>query len=398
MKNIFLVQILFLFTVLTSCSTEECTVSPVGSNLSEELQTLINQEYDSYQAKYPSFPGGIAFQIQYENEDVFVQKGFQTPISSSHHIRAQSITKTFTAAGVMLLHQKGLLNIHHNITDTIPNSNNTYIPDTRNYNIPYKDQIRIWDLLTHRAGVFDPVNDDTFFLDSVLAEHPDYTFSLDEIIGESTRLQKSYFQPGTGYHYSNAGYVILAKIIERVSEKSYKQFMNDEFVIPLSLLDTSFPDIGTDQNLPTPFVDSWYWSPPESMNATEQNMTYDIGEGNMISSSQDLSKFFKLLLNGEAGISSTNVNNYMMDVRPTSDVGALSVGAGLEYFNNLGFGKGGDGAGFTIRCFYDPTKNFMITGFFNCWNYKDRNVSYFAEQQRNLYELLYKIKQETLDN
>ena len=119
----------------------------------------------------------------------------------------------------------------------------------------------------------------------------------------------------------------------------------------------------------------------------------------MISTTADLNKFFKLLINGDAGISSLNVNNYMMDCRPMSDIGSVSQGGGLEYFNNLGFGHGGDGTGFTIRSFYDPANDFMITGFFNCWNYSE-GVDYadlFKEQQYLLYELLYEAKKESLD-
>jgi len=399
MKKFILYQVLFLFILFSSCSKENTPVAPPDSEFANKLQTLLNQEYDAYIAKYPGFPGGIAIQVSTPNGDAFLQKGFPTPITNSHHLRAYSITKTFTAAGIMLLHQRGQLDIHNYITDIIPNSNLPYIPDsteTWKYNIPFKNQIRIWDLLTHRAGVFDPSNDDVFFLDSVLASKPNYTFTLDEIIGYVARLQLSYFPPGQGYHYSNAGYVMLAKIIERVSGKSYRQFMNDEFVIPLGLKESSFPDLGTEMTIPYPFVDSWGWIGGQSTNLNEQNMTYNIGEGNMISSSRDITKFYEMLLSGRAGISLLNVTNYMMDCRPTTDVGALSVGAGLEYYNNLGYGKGGDGSGFTIRAFYDPDKKFMIIGFFNCWNYKDGigNQSYFMEQQILLYNLLYKVKQE----
>jgi len=141
------------------------------------------------------------------------------------------------------------------------------------------------------------------------------------------------------------------------------------------------------------------WAFDQIFDLTEQNMTYDIGDGNMISSTEDLNKFLKLLINGDAGISSLNVNNYMMDCRPISDIGAVSVGFGLEYYNNLGYGKGGDGAGFTIRSFYDPSNNIMITGLFNCWNYKDgeNDASYFMEQQYLLYHLLYETKSKILE-
>jgi len=63
----------------------------------------------------------------------------------------QSTTKTFTAAAIMLLHQEGKLDISHHITGNIPGKNKCYIPDTQDYDIPYKDQITIW----HHSGQSD---------------------------------------------------------------------------------------------------------------------------------------------------------------------------------------------------------------------------------------------------
>ncbi len=396
MKSIIkLLSITFLIAAV-SCQDSKSPVQSAVSELQTKLDKLLDDEYNDYMNEYPEFPGGMALQVSSQYGDVFVHKGFSESVTNRHHIRAQSITKTFTAAGIMVLFQRGLLDVHDFITDPIPYSALSYIPETPQYNIPYKNEIRIWDLLNHRAGVFDPVNDDITYVDSVLAVNPDHTFTLDEVIGYVSKLQLSYFAPGEGWHYSNAGYVILAKIIERVSGKSYRQFMNDEFVVPLGLINTSFPDQGTEQSLPYPYVDSYYWSEALTVKTTEQNMTYDIGEGNMISSIEDLCNFFEALFNGNSGVDFVKVNNYMMDCRPTSDVGSRSWGAGLEYLNGLGYGHGGDAMGYTTHCVYDPENDLMITFFFNCWNFKygEENPSYFFEQKSMMYDFLYRVKEE----
>jgi len=390
------ISFLSLLFLLEGCTKDETPVAPVSSNIGEKLQTLLAREYDAYIAKYPGFPGGVAVQVLYKNETAFAYKGFSAEITNRYHLRAQSITKSFTAAGIMLLYQRGQLDIHDYITDNIPNSTEPYLPNNSNYNVPYKNQIRIWDLLTHRAGVFDPINDDRTYVDSLLNVDPNHSFTLDEIVGCATSYQISYFPPNGGWHYSNAGYVMLVKVIERVSGKSYKQFINDEFVLPLGLTDTNFPDSGTETTLPSPYIDSWAWSTALTINLTEQNMTYDIGEGNMISSVKDLGTFFKNLLTGSAGVNLKNVSNYMMDCKNVSDVGLMAFGGGLMYLNNLGYGHGGDGAGMSVRAFYDPQNDFQIIAYTNCYNYKDgqENGTYYAEQTDWFYQLLYKVKQE----
>jgi D-alanyl-D-alanine carboxypeptidase len=73
---------------------------------------------------------------------------------------AASSTKSFTAAGILKLHQQGKLNIDDLITANIPGTNQPYIPNTSGYAIPNKNRITIRLLLQHRAGVFDVTNDE----------------------------------------------------------------------------------------------------------------------------------------------------------------------------------------------------------------------------------------------
>lgn len=144
-------------------------------------------------AKYPGFPGGFVILVLSAKGDGFAQQGVDASLTNRYHFRAQSTTKTITAAGIMLLHQENLLDFRQLITDTIPGTDYPYLPATPDYDIPYKDQITIWDLLTHRAGVWDLVNTETgqSFLDSILLENPNHTFSIDELtrfIAENCRI------------------------------------------------------------------------------------------------------------------------------------------------------------------------------------------------------------------
>ncbi len=79
----------------------------------------------------------------------------------STHFRAASTTKTFTAAAIMLLDQRGQLRIDDVLTAAMPGGGGKpYLPDTAGFAIPYRSQITIRQLLEHRAGVFDVANTD----------------------------------------------------------------------------------------------------------------------------------------------------------------------------------------------------------------------------------------------
>ena len=192
-------------------------------------------------------------QILSPKGEYFISTGMGQDMTNAHHFRTASCTKTFTAAAIMLLHQRGKLNIEDKITDSIPGTNTPYVPTTADFNIPNKDQITIRMLLMHRAGVFDVTNDELpdsvpapygrkDYPDVVLEQDPNHQFTLDELIGVDAAYRLSYpFAPGSDYHYSNTGYSILGKIIERVSGKTYGDFVKTELMVPNGLLEFEPP-------------------------------------------------------------------------------------------------------------------------------------------------------------
>lgn len=123
-----------------------------------------------------------------------------------------SITKQFTAAAIMILQERGLLDVHDPISK--------YLPE---YPGATGDKITIENLLTHTSGV------------------PNYT-DVPELMMKRTRnlspsdlldLFKNEpleFEPGTDFHYSNSGYIILGAIIEKISGQSYEAFLHHEIL------------------------------------------------------------------------------------------------------------------------------------------------------------------------
>ena len=169
-------------------------------------------------------PGAVVAVIQ--NGKVVHQKAFGlanleqgTPCAAQTKFRIISLTKAFTAMAIMILHERGKLDIDSAIGQ--------YLPD-----YPKGDRITIRQLLTHTAGVQEPVLNEEM---------------LEIVPKRNTPLAQRYitcrdepleFSPGERWSYSNAGYIVLGYLVEKVSGQSYDAFLRDNIFRPLGMSDT----------------------------------------------------------------------------------------------------------------------------------------------------------------
>lgn len=392
-----LFSLLILSVLLPGCSDDD-----IITNQHEELQISLQQMIDTalfvYKKKVPDYPGGIALKVIHGKDSYFVSAGMEPSITDHIHFRAASCTKTFTATAVLLLHQQGKLNINDHITDIIPGTSEPYVPNIPAYNIPNKNSITIVDLLRHRAGVFDVSNDvipDTvsapvpykgmFYPDYIMETDASHTFSFDELVQVDAETGLSYFTPGTAYHYSNTGYSILGKIIERVSQKSYQNYLMENIILPMGMHNSSMPVLGTDQDIPKPNAPGYVLYNNDVFDVTQSNISANVAEGNLITSPNDLSLFLSKLLSGKGVLSFYTVNTLMMNYLPTRDINAGGYGCGLTYTNNLGYGHNGAHLGYLSIMAYDPEIDFTVVAFTNVWNLNE-DMSSLVDQLLNLLE------------
>ena len=167
------------------------------------------------------------------------------------------------------------------------------------------------------------------------------------------------------YKYSNTGYSLLGKIIERVSGLSYDQFIIQNLIVPNSLSATSVPVLGTDTSIPSPYVDGYSFDQGTLTNWTIDNMSGNNAEGNIISTQADLALWVKRLLTGNAGISPVGVN--MM--KTLSAASGYTCGLGITYEKGLGYGKDGAHNGFLSLMLYDPDDDVAMVIYFNILDY-----------------------------
>lgn len=143
--------------------------------------------------------------------------------------RIGSVTKSFTAMGVMLLDERGKLTVDDPIVRYLPNAPNSW------------QEITIHQLLTHTSGLMLPWALPGFW-DRVMM----VPATLEETIC-LFRDEPLLFGPGEDYQYSGLGYFVLASIIESISAQTYGVFLQSEILGPLGMNDT-----GVDQPQRTP--------------------------------------------------------------------------------------------------------------------------------------------------
>ncbi|MFH2049949.1 MAG: serine hydrolase [bacterium] len=147
---------------------------------------------------------------------------FNIPNTSHTKFFIGSLTKQFTAAAIMILEQRGLIDLHKPIK--------TYLPD---FNHPDNNKITIHHLLTHSSGLPNYTDD----IDLYFKRTKDIT---QEQLLKLFENEKLLFKPGTDFYYSNTGYVILGAIIEKVSGQSYEAFLHKEIFNPLGMKNSGY--------------------------------------------------------------------------------------------------------------------------------------------------------------
>jgi CubicO group peptidase (beta-lactamase class C family) len=187
---------------------DELLKKQVDQNITPSVQYLLfNKE-------------SIIHKFQYGHADLLNQ----FMVSDHTTYNAYSVTKTFTALAVLQLADQKLLEIEDPVR--------SYLPE-----FPYSPDITIRQLLTHSAGILNPVPLDWIHLSE---EH--LSFDRNKFFnGIFIKNKRTKFPPDVKFSYSNLGYVLLGQLIEKVSEVTYEQYITDNILKKLNL---SSGDIG----------------------------------------------------------------------------------------------------------------------------------------------------------
>jgi CubicO group peptidase (beta-lactamase class C family) len=161
-----------------------------------------------------------------EGGQIVLTKGYgfadlktKRPVTPETVFRAGSISKSFTAIGVMMLVEEGKLSLDSKLAELMPELQ---------YDNPWEetDPIRLVHLLEHTTG-FDDIRFHHYFLEGK-------DVPLSDAVNQYGPY-KSRWRPGTMTSYSNAGPVIVGRIIEKASGQRFQDFMASRLTGPLGM-------------------------------------------------------------------------------------------------------------------------------------------------------------------
>jgi len=222
-------SLLILFALaLSACSTgssgEQAGAIPTPTTvINESIEAIVQPLYDQ-----GSFSGSVLVardgKIIHNNGYGYENKAQETPISHATRYRIASITKQFTAMAIMMLQEQGKLDVQDSICKHIPDC-----PDA------WQD-ITLHHLLSQASGL--------------PGEFPDFDAWKDQPstpaeLVERIKSLSMIGAPGSGFYYSDLGYMLLGYVIEQVSGSTYQDFVKLNIFDPLQMESTGF-----DQNPP----------------------------------------------------------------------------------------------------------------------------------------------------
>ena len=262
--------------------------------------------------------------------------------------RVGSVTKTFTAVIILKLVEEG----HLSLDDTL----SRWFPD-----FPNAEAITIRELLTHTSGIPEIIP--KILMKSIIPSTLWQTQQLVEIAAK----EKPLFSPGSAFSYSNANYILLGLIAEKVTRKTAVQLLHEMVIDPLSLEHTFFVPY---EQAPATLVPGWDRDLshfPGMLDIGVKNTSWASGaytSGALVSNASDLAIFFDDLFSGAllSPAMMKEMTTYIDAPNPGFSE-QTGYGLGLMQINIDGHelvGHVGQFMGFTAIAVVSPMENYTI--------------------------------------
>ncbi len=187
-----------------------------------------------------------------------------------------SVTKQFTCACLLLLAEDGKLSVRDPVAK--------YYPD-----LTRAKDITLLDLMNHVSGYPDYYPLD--FVDRRMQQ----PIAEDELLRQYAG-GKLDFEPGSNYSYSNTGFILLGRVVEKVSGRPFAEFLTQRILKPLGMEHTAYEPAAADPRLATGYA-SFALSDPEAIGPEAKGW---IGAaGGIFSTPTDLAKWNLALISGK---------------------------------------------------------------------------------------------------
>ncbi|MCP9756545.1 class A beta-lactamase-related serine hydrolase [Lacihabitans sp. CCS-44] len=292
--------------------------------------------------------------VLYENASGFAKDTI--PNTKDSKFQLASLSKTFTAVAIMKMVQDGQIGLDNTVKDYFPK-------------FPY-DGVTIRSLLSHRSGL--PYYQYEFDL-KVRTEkiYPTNTQMMDWF-GSAAPAPKPLNMPDHFFTYNNTNFAVLAAIVEKVSGKSFDEYLREKILLPAGMTNTF---TGVSKN---PMLNVNKTVGYQNGRKLEKDFYDDImGDKGVYSTTSDLLKWYNVL-KSESVLSKENLRE-MYTPRSFEHPGLRNYGYGFrlwvnelqqtDYIYHTGWWKG-----YNTIMFFDLREDFVVILLSNKYNRDVYNV------------------------
>jgi len=246
------------------------------SHCTPTLEEKVDQIFSSYQGE--NVPGAAVMLIQ--DGIPILKKTYgmaniekEIPVSLNTNFRLASVTKQFTSMCILMLIEAKKLEYSTTLVEIFPE-----FPE-------YGKTITITNLLQHTSGLlaYEDLIPDTAIV----------PVTDTDVLRMMMEQDSTYFTPGSSYRYSNSGYAVLAKIVEKISGISFANFLRKYIFEPVGMNNSVAHQRGISE---VPNRAFGYTVSTDSISFSDQSLTSAIlGDGGIYSSIEDLYKWDQTL-------------------------------------------------------------------------------------------------------
>lgn len=269
------------------------------------------------------------------------ERGLDAPVGARTRFRSASITKMLIAATILSLVDDGLLALDDRVLERLPSFSRGAGHDP--------SAVTIAMLLSHTGGIPDSVYcPDGASLDETLAAHASDPY---------------WAPPGRLFDYSNAGYALLAAIVEQVTGRRFEDAVSERVLAPAGMATAGFEAREEDPDLARGHVgDRVVWTHPVDCEASR-------AAGGVVASVEDFAHFAEVLIAGGGDVLSAESVEAMTTGRATMlSEPLVRYGLGLVEAHHDGLGTvehGGFAFGFATHFLVVPERRFAVVVMMN---------------------------------
>ncbi len=314
--------------------SKESQINDLGNR---EINTKKIDDFLNYMTDNKQSVGSISI---FRNGKEVYQKSFgQNQLSnvkwdSDTRYQVGSVSKLFTAIMLMQQVEKGKLNLNDKLSK--------YYPDAPNAN-----KITIMTLMNHTSGLRD-----------YAGEHYQWLFKKpvgDKAILDTIKAQGVEFQPGEKTRYSNSGYYLLSRILEKITKKSYNVLLKENITSKANMRNT-FSVLDN----PTNVFKSYENKDGKWVEIEDFDFHNCIGLGDIVSTPNDLNIFINALFSGKF-VKKETLDKMLPKTGKPFGLGIMAV----PFYSKISFGHGGDTAGSHTITSYNPKDDYSVSMIIN---------------------------------